>query len=110
MTNLKSRNTCQIDVLEGCDIVYTAIKDLGGAAKTGEIRKWVRNNYPSFDMSGKYPSEWHRCNYCMQELKIGTTSNVVKVKTLLTSTSQPDGKWRIAEETGYKWFKRYSSC
>ena len=133
MTNLKTETTCQIDVFEGCDIVYAAIKDLGGAAWTADIRNWVRNNYPNFDMSNNHPSEWYRCTACLQELKIGTTSDVVKVKTLLTSSSQPDGKWRIAEETAlarpesmsldiflterkaflsetvYKWFKRYSS-
>ena len=126
MRNLKTETTCQINTHEGCDIVYTAIKDLGGAAALKDIRNWVRNNYPNFDMSNNYPSEWYRCTACLQELKIGTTANAVKVKTLLASSSQPDGKWRIAEETAlarptdvsldifltetvYKWFKRYSS-
>ena len=105
MTNIKEK----LSVEEGCDIVMAAIKEHGGAAVIAEIKNWVINNYPDFDMSTTKASEWKRLNWCLQELKIGTTSNVVKVKTLLTSTSQPDGKWRIAEETAYKWFKRYSS-
>jgi hypothetical protein len=126
-------NTCKISVEEGCDIVMAVLKEHGGAAAIGEIKNWVRNNYPDFDMSGTKTSEWYRLRWCLQELKIGTTSDRVKVKTLLTSSSQPDGKWRIAEETAlarpesmsldiflterkaflsetvYKWFKRYSS-
>ena len=102
-------NTCKISVEEGCDIVMAVLKEHGGAAAIGEIKNWVRNNYSDFDMSGTKTSEWYRLRWCLQELKIGTTSDVVKVKTLLTSTSQSDGKWRIAQETGYKWFKRYSS-
>lgn len=104
MTNFE-----KLSVEEGCDIVMAAIKEQGGAAHISIIKSWVRNNYPDFDMSATKTSEWKRLNWCLQELKIGTTSNVVKVKTLLTSTSQSDGKWRIAQETGYKWFKRYSS-
>ena len=119
-------NTCKISVEEGCDIVMAAIKEHGGAADNGEIKNWVINNYPDFDMSTTKASEWKRLGWCLQELKIGTVSDRVKVKTLLASSSQPDGKWRIAEETAlarpksisldiflaetvYKWFKRYSS-
>jgi hypothetical protein len=73
------------------------LKEHGGAAAIGEIKNWVRNNYSDFDMSGTKTSEWYRLRWCLQELKIGVNSDRVKVKTLLTSSSQPDGKWRIAE-------------
>ena len=83
--------TIMITNKEARNIMISALKAHGGAAVIGKLKKWVKNNYPGFNMSNN-DSEWYRCRWALQELKTDNFELLV-----YSSTTQSDGKWRIAE-------------
>ena len=86
---------------EARNIVISGLKAHDGAATFATLKKWVKNNYPGFNMSNN-DSEWYRCGWALQQLK--TDNFEAKV---YSSTTQSDGKWRIAERWGrLGFFKR----